>query len=397
MPRLLPSSAGALARGRLARSICAAWLALLLLGTSAQKGLAGSLEISRVTITQAGVRLRIVSDVGVTNQIESLTDLSDTNWTVLTNMIVAQSPYTFLASTTPAGPWRFYRVVIPNGSLPPPPPGMALIPAGAFQMGDTFNEGAAYEVPVHTVNVSGFYMDKYEVTKALWDKVLAWSVSRGYAFDYPGSGKAPNHPVQSIDWFDMVKWCNARSEMENRTPAYYTDAALTQVYRSGEVAPYVDWHAGYRLPTEAEWEKAARGGVSGHRFPWSDTDTITHSRANYYSDSSYPYDVSPTRGFDPTFATGDMPYTSPVGSFAPNGYGLYDMAGNVWEWCWDWAGPYSSAAQTDPHGPDTGSTRVGRGGNWNYYAEHCRVAYRYGNDPHDSATNIGFRCALPIL
>jgi formylglycine-generating enzyme required for sulfatase activity len=290
---------------------------------------------------------------------------------------------------------RFYRVVAHAEAAIGAPAGMALIPAGNFEMGDTFSEGESYEVPVHTVYVSAFYMGKYEVSKGLWDQVKGWRQGNGYSYDNEGAGKATNHPVQSINWYDMVKWCNARSEMEGRAPAYYSDAALTQVYKTGAIAPYVNWHAGYRLPTEAEWEKADRGGTSGHRFPWSDSDTISHSRANYYSDSSYPYDVSPTRGFNPTFNDGVMPYTSPVGSFAPNGYGLYDTAGNVWEWCWDWAGDYSTTDQTDPRGPASGSTRVGRGGNWNYYAGHCRAAYRYGNPPDDTATNIGFRCALP--
>ncbi|MBM3882116.1 MAG: hypothetical protein FJ387_20745, partial [Verrucomicrobia bacterium] len=259
-----------------------------------------------------------------------------------------------------------------QGGDPPPVAGMAFIPAGSFQMGDTFNEGTSDERPVHTVYVSAFYMDRTEVTKALWDEVYGWAVGRGYSFDNAGSGKAANHPVQTVYWYDMVKWCNARSEKEGRMPAYYTSAGQTTVYRTGRVDvqnDWVKWNAGYRLPTEAEWEKAARGGASGRRFPWTATDTITHSQANYYSHWEggrpyYAYDVNPTGGYHPTFAVGASPYTSPVGYFAPNGYGLYDMAGNVWEWCWDWysSGYYGSSPSSDPRGSSGGSDRVIRGG-----------------------------------
>lgn len=355
---------------------------------------AGSPAISAVTMQGNNPQLEITSELGATNQIQTTTNLNQGSWVTLTNLVVTQSPYPFVDRDARPGNQRFYRIVAANPGTTTTPANMALIPAGPFQMGDSFYEGATYELPLHTVDVSAFYLDKYEVTKRLWDQVMTWSTSHGYSFDNPGSGKAPNHPVQTINWFDMVKWCNGRSEIEGKTPAYYTDSGLTQVYKTGQVAPFVNWHAGYRLPTEAEWEKADRGGATGHRFPWSNVDTISHAQANYYSDSSYSYDVSPTRGYNPAFNDGVMPYTSPVGSFAPNGFGLYDMAGNVWEWCWDWAGNYSTSPQTDPHGPDTGSTRVGRGGNWNFYAEHCRASYRYGNPPTDSATNIGFRCAL---
>jgi len=223
---------------------------------------------------------------------------------------------------------------------PTVPTNMVLIPAGEFQMGDTFGDGWSNELPVHTVYVSAFYMDRTEVTKAHWDEVYQWAVGHGYSFDNAGSwygglnySKGANHPVHLINWYDAVKWCNARSEREGRTCAYYTDSGLSQPYRKGRIPPYVRWDRGCRLPTEAEWEKAARGGLSGKRFPWG--DTITHSQANYYSLTDYSYDVSSTRGYHPTYATGGEPYTSPVGSFSANEYGLYDMAGNVYEWCWD--------------------------------------------------------------
>ena len=278
------------------------------------------------------------------------------------------------------------------------PSGMALIPAGSFRMGNCMSpiEGNGDDLPLHTVYVSAFYMDKNLVTKSLWDTVYQWAMAHGYTFDNGGSGKAPNHPVQTIDWWDCVKWCNARSEKEGRVPAYYTDAGLSVRYRTGQVAPYVKWSTGYRLPTEAEWEKAARGGLSGQRFPWG--NTISWGQANYYANpSAYAYDINPTAGYNPTFATGDYPNTNPVGYFAANGYGLYDMAGNVWQWCWDLYGYdyYGSGSQTDPHGPTTGEGRVDRGGSWEYVAYDCRSAFRWSYGPLYSNIDFGFRSALP--
>ena len=276
--------------------------------------------------------------------------------------------------------------------------GMSLIPAGSFTMGDSL-DGDANALPLHSVYVSAFYMDRYEVSKALWDDVYLWATNHGYSFTSGsfGLGKAANHPVHTVSWYDVVKWCNARSEKENKVPAYYTDVGLSVRYRSGQVAAYVNWNNGYRLPTEAEWEKAARGGSSGQRFPWG--NTINQSQANYtgypLSGGGYAYDVNPTAGNHPTFATGVAPYTSPVGYFAPNGYGLYEMSGNVWEWCWDWYGTYSSSSQTDPRGPVGGSYRVFRGGGWVGIAFDCRSASHGIRDPADRSFYIGFRSVLP--
>jgi formylglycine-generating enzyme required for sulfatase activity len=280
-----------------------------------------------------------------------------------------------------------YGAEITFKTAPAPPFGFSLIPAGVFQMGDAL-DGIA-DAPVRQVTVSAFYMAQRETTKALWDEVREWGASRGYT-DLPiGGGKAATHPVHTVSWFDILKWCNARSEKEGLAPVYTVNGA---VMRTGTTEPTADWTAnGYRLPTEAEWEKAARGGLNGKRFPWG--DTISHSQANYYSDARGTYDLSPTRDFHPTYAIGDWPYTSPVGSFAANGYGLYDMAGNIMEWCWDWYATYASGAQTDPRGSTTGTFRVGRGGFWIYYESACRVSTSLYGPPSDGSNNVGFRVA----
>jgi formylglycine-generating enzyme len=280
------------------------------------------------------------------------------------------------------------------------PAGMVLIPAGHFMMGDTFGEGESRELPVHEVYVSAFYMDQSGVTKRLWDEVRLWASAAGYDLGMHQGGKGWDHPVHSVSWYDAVKWCNARSEMEGRVPAYYTSPAQTTVYRTGELNlgnDSVRWDAGYRLPTEAEWEKAARGGAAGRRFPWGDTDEITHSRANYWSGFDDAYDTSPTRGGHPVFATGTTPYTSPAGYFAPNGYGLHDMAGNLREWCWDIFSVtyYSESPDSDPRGSVWGTSRVMRGGTCLDRAFYCRVASRGGNWPGQRGSGSGFRSVLP--
>ena len=267
---------------------------------------------------------------------------------------------------------------------------LALIPAGAFQMGRTSGDTDSDAPPV-TVNVSRFYMGKNEVTKALWDEIRTWAAANGYSDLATGAGKASNHPVQTVSWWDVIKWCNARSQKEGLTPCYTVSGA---VMKTGTIAPTVNWTAnGYRLPTEAEWEKAARGGVSGKRFPWG-TDSISHSQANYYA-SSYNYDSSSSvNNYHPTYATGSFPHTSPVGAFAANGYGLNDMAGNVSEWCWDWYGSAYVNGATDPRGANSGSDRVSRGGSWYTVAFDCRAAGR-GRffNPALQFVSIGFRVA----
>jgi len=269
--------------------------------------------------------------------------------------------------------------------------GFALIPAGSFSMGNALaasGDGHPNELPRHTVQLGAFRIAQHEVTKALWDEVRTWGASHGYT-DLPrGMANSSTHPVHSLDWYALAKWCNAHSEKAGLTPCYTVGGAI---YRTGSSAPDCKWSAsGYRLPTEAEWENAARGGVTDKRFPWG--DTISHREANFRNEGGEPYQ-SGTSGDHPAYSAGVEPYTSPVGSFAANGYGLFDMAGNLAEWCWDWYGPYRAADLTDPRGPASGTLRVYRGGSWRHNASDCRVADRYYSYPGGSYDYVGFRLA----
>ena len=279
-----------------------------------------------------------------------------------------------------------------------PPAGMALVPAGAFTMGDSL-DGEHDALPTITVNVSAFYMDVNLVSYSQWQPVYNWAVTAGYGFDNSGSGKADDQPVQNVDWYDVVMWCNARSQQEGRIPVYYTDGAFTQVYTNGEVDVVLINPAanGYRLPTEAEWEKAARGGLSGQRFPWG--NIISENLANYNGDTAkYSYDLGPN-GLNPIGSVGGItPATSPVGTFAANGFGLHDMAGNVWG---SGVGIGHGAVYiggTDPQGALTQASTACSGVEAGWITR-SRAMLRYTRNSYYPSSNsdyIGFRCVMSL-
>ena len=164
----------------------------------------------------------------------SLSGPWQTNWAGLEAMTVASNG--LIQVSVP----MFYCVLrVAQGTNSAPPPNMVLIPAGSFTMGDTL-DGESDATPI-SVTVSVFYMDINLVSYSQWQSVYNWATNYGYGFDDAGSGKAANHPVQTVNWYDVVKWSNARSQQAGLNPVYYTDAGLTQVYMNGDVAPYMNW------------------------------------------------------------------------------------------------------------------------------------------------------------
>ncbi len=246
-------------------------------------------------------------------------------------------------------------------------PGMALIPAGEFSMGDHHDVGYSDEKPVHTVYLDAFYMDVYEVTNAQYAEFLN---------EYGNNSGTAGHELVSID----SSYCLIEKVGSTYSPkSGYEDHPVVEVSWYGAAA-YAQFY-GKRLPTEAQWEKAARGGLVGRKYPWG--DEIDPGKANYDHDGSRGYTIAEM-----------LKYLKAVGSYSPNGYGLYDMAGNVWEWCADWyeSGYYGNSPERNPTGLGSGTYRVVRGGSWFNYPSLLRAANRYYNYPTYTYDNIGFRC-----
>ena len=248
---------------------------------------------------------------------------------------------------------------------------MIYIEGGTFNMGS--NDRNTDEKPIHSVTVSSFLIGKYEVTQREWQEVMG---------NNPSYFKGVNRPVEYVTWYDAVEFCNKLSEKEGLTPCY-AKGGDTNPDNWGEMPTgYTDtqwdaitcnWSAnGYRLPTEAEWEFAARGGNKSKGYTYSGSDKL--GKVAKYSRNS-------------------KSRSSNVGSKAPNELGIYDMSGNVWEWCWDWFDEtyYKSSPNSNPKGPSSGSYRVLRGGSWSNGDGSCRVARRSYYSPGNSLNLLGFR------
>ncbi len=237
---------------------------------------------------------------------------------------------------------------------------LVYVEGGSFMMGSDDLESWEDEQPIHEVSVSSFYIGKYQVTQKEWQEVMG---------DNPSLFKGDKLPVERVSWYDAIIYCNKRSIKEGLNPCYSG---------SGDNIT-CDWTAnGYRLPTEAEWEYAARGGKKSKGYIYSGSNDL--KKVAWYEDNS-----------------GDE--THPVGEKQANELGIYDMSGNVWEWCWDWYDEnyYQQSPKKDPRGPSSGDySRVLRGGSWYDNVSYCRVADRFSNNPDFRLYFYGLRILRAI-
>jgi formylglycine-generating enzyme required for sulfatase activity len=317
-----------------------------------------------VQVSNGFVRLRITGDVGSACTIQWATNLyGGVSWQFLTNLTpLSSSPY-LVADTNAVTTPRFYRAFAQQVPTNVVTMNMVWIPPGTFVMGSPTSEALREDNETqHTVTLThGFYMGKYEVTQGEY-LVLMGSNPSYWTGDL-------NRPVELVDWYDATNYCVQLTQQEQaagRLPAGWV----------------------YRLPTESEWEYACRAG----------TTTALHygnalhgGTANFYSYYEYDAAIGDIYISNPTTYVGR---TTALGSYQPNGWGLYDMHGNVLEWCRDWYGSYPTGSVTDPQGAASGSYRVFRGGGWYDYGRYCRSAYRGYYAPSFRDSGIGFRVVL---
>ena len=238
-----------------------------------------------------------------------------------------------------------------------------LVKGGTFQMGSNEESG---EKPIHSVTLDDFHIGKYEVTQKEWKEVMGSN---------PSTFKDNNLPVEKVSWEDCIKYCNKKSEIDGFEKCY--SITIDKGLFLDEIAVDCDFTKnGYRLPTEAEWEYAAKGGNKSRGYKYAGSNDI--SKVAWYG-----YKKAGKK-------------THPVGTKQPNELGIYDMSGNVWEWCSDWYDKnyYSNSSSRNPHGPTSGSSRILRGGGWYLNANGCRSALRDDFNPNISAYDIGFRVVL---
>lgn len=248
------------------------------------------------------------------------------------------------------------------------------VKGGSFLMGSPESENWRSDDELqHKVILSDFYISRYEVTQKEYKSLTG---------ENPSSFQGDNRPVENVSWLDAVKFCNLKSEHENLTPVYEINGDR------------VTWNLsanGYRLPTEAEWEFSCRAGTL---TPFNLEHSIGAEEANFYG--HYPYEIEENYFSQSKLSTKPGIYrgeTVNVASFEPNKLGLYDMHGNVAEWCWDVYGAYSPNEQNNPTGPESGTRRVNRGGGWNDFAKNMRSAYRAAAPQERKLYNVGFRLA----
>ncbi|MDE6568939.1 MAG: formylglycine-generating enzyme family protein, partial [Lachnospiraceae bacterium] len=250
--------------------------------------------------------------------------------------------------------------------------GFVRISGGTFQMGSPDTEDwRSEDETAHSVTVSDFYMGVYEVTQKEYQEIMK---------NNPSNFNGDELPVENLTWYEAVAYCNARSEKEGLTKAYTLDGQNVTWDCSAD---------GYRLPTEAEWEYACRAGTE---TPFNTQTSISPEESNYFG--HYPYLIEENYFSQEKLDTEPGEYretTVAVDSFSPNAWGLYNMHGNVGEWCWDYHGTYADGEQTNPSGPETGTRRISRGGGWNDFAKHIRSVYRASSPADRSSAAVGLR------